>query len=115
MQGLPPDFTTEAFIAGYQSRTKRVLFSIASWVWGRHWSPGIAFKIPGYYGALMLHKGWMQRIKNTDPVIRSCFSRLLMESALRKQSIETCLDVILAFGGYAHRPLNTLFREKEQL
>ena len=38
-----------------------------------------------------------------------------MESCLRKSSIDTSLDVILAFGGYAHRPLMTLFRENESL
>ena len=82
LKGPPENFSARQWISEYRSCVKRTLFHIANWVWGRHWSPGIAFKLPGYYGALALHKGWMERIKNQEPVTRSCFSKLLMESCL---------------------------------
>ena len=34
---------------------------------------------------------------------------------MRKTSTDRCLDVLIAFGGYARRPLETIFRENEAL
>ena len=115
MPGIPDNYSPEGFINGHENSGIRALFSIALWAWGRHWSPAYAGKVLGYHGAMVLHRGWMLKIKNTDPVVRACFSRISMQACLRKTSTDKCLDVLLAYEGYAHRPLMTLFRETEVL
>ena len=115
LNGVPEDFSPQAWINKFDSRVKRTLFSIANKAWGRHWSPGIAFKLPGYYGCLALHKGWMTRIKNKDQHTRQLFSNLLMQFPLRRTSFETCIDVIVAFGGAAYDPMSDWFKKLPQL
>ena len=113
--GKPSNFSPTDWINSYESRAKRSLFTVAHWFWGAHLSPSIAFKLPGYYGALLLHRGWMQRIKNRDPTVRSCYSKLLMQTGLRKTSFDTCLDVLIAFGGHPYRPLSDLISQHTEL
>merc|ERR1712060_264053 len=94
---------------------KRALFKIASWTWGMHISPGLAFKALGYHGGMVLHRGWMQRINNSNPMVRDCFSRLIMQTCMRHTSMDRCLDVVIEFGGFARKPLSELFRQNPVL
>lgn len=55
----PPDFCPRTFIRRYRKWGQRQLMKLAFWSWGKHWSPAIAFKLPGSRWAWYLHGHWM--------------------------------------------------------
>lgn len=113
--GQPEGFDAKAWVDKVEHPVKRTIFRIASWAWGTHFSPAIICKIGGYYITYMLHMGWLNRIKNREPVTLQCFSNLLLQSGLRHSSTDKCFDVLVAQGGYCSKPLMPIFREQECL
>ena len=105
MLGQPEDFDAQAWVDKVQHPVKRTIFRIASWAWGTHFSPTFFLKLFGHHVAYALHKGWMNRIKNRDPVTLQCFSNLLMQMGLRHSTLDRCFDVLVAKGGYCDKPL----------
>jgi pimeloyl-ACP methyl ester carboxylesterase len=89
------------------------LFTLAYAVWELNPSPGIPFKLFGYYGGFYLHKEWLKRINNTNQQDMKAFSRIICQTGPRHTSSDRCVSVIFYVGGIAREPLDNLFKNPD--
>ena len=52
---------------------------------------------------------------NKDDTSRACFSKLLMQCCLRRTSFDTCMDSLIAFGGFSNNPMSGWYKARPEL